>query len=159
MRILGIDPALTSLGWGIIEANLPKIHFITSGVIKTKSDHELHLRLSEISTKIRSVINQYQPNAVAMEITFLNNNATSSLKLAYVRGTIMSIIGELQIPYYEYSPNQIKKTLVGAGHAQKEQLKYMLRMILSGLHTDISLDEADALATAYTCLANTRLHL
>lgn len=159
MRILGIDPALTSLGWGIIEAHLPKIHFISSGLVKTKADHELHLRLSEISTKIRSIINQHQPDAVAMEITFLNNNATSSLKLAYVRGTIMSIIGELQIPYYEYSPNQIKKTLVGAGHAQKEQLKYMLRMILSGLHTDISLDEADALATAYTCLANTRLHL
>lgn len=159
MRILGIDPALTSLGWGIIEAHLPKIHFISSGLVKTKADHELHLRLSEISTKIRSIINQHQPDAVAMEITFLNNNATSSLKLAYVRGTIMSIIGELQIPYYEYSPNQIKKTLVGAGHAQKEQLKYMLRMILSGLHADISLDEADALATAYTCLANTRLHL
>jgi crossover junction endodeoxyribonuclease RuvC len=154
MRILGIDPALTSLGWGVIEAHLPKIHFINSGLVKTKSDHELHLRLSSISTEIRSVIDQYRPDAVAMEITFLNNNATSSLKLAYVRGAIMAIIGELQIPYYEYSPNQIKKTLVGGGHAQKEQLKYMLQVILSGLKTDISLDEADALAAAYSCLAN-----
>lgn len=159
MRILGIDPALTTLGWGIIEAHLPKIHFISSGLIKTKAEDELYLRLSEISTKIRSVITQYQPNAVAMEITFLNNNAASSLKLAYVRGAIMSIIGELQISYYEYSPNQIKKTLVGAGHAQKEQLKYMLQMILSGIKTDISLDEADALSTAYTCLVNARLQL
>lgn len=157
MRILGIDPALTILGWGIIEAHLPKINFISSGIVKTKSDHELHLRLGSISTEMRSIIEQHQPEAIAMEITFLNNNATSSLKLAYVRGAIMAIIGELQIPYYEYSPNQIKKTLVGAGHAQKEQLKYMLQVILSGTKHDISLDEADALAAAYTCLTHIKL--
>ncbi|MCP5369813.1 MAG: crossover junction endodeoxyribonuclease RuvC [Rickettsiaceae bacterium] len=154
MRILGIDPALTTLGWGIIEARSPRIGFISSGLIKTKTDKELYQRLSHITTGIRSVINQYQPEAVAMEITFLNNNAASSLKLAYVRGAIMTIIGELQLPYYEYSPNQIKKTLVGLGHAQKEQIKYMLKVILAGFNNSISLDEADALAAAYTCFTN-----
>ncbi|HJK86422.1 MAG TPA: crossover junction endodeoxyribonuclease RuvC [Candidatus Megaira endosymbiont of Nemacystus decipiens] len=154
MRILGIDPALTKLGWGIIESDGSKIHYLASGQITTKANNSMEMRLGYITSSIRKIITEYKPSAISMEITFLNNNAVSSLKLAYVRGAIMSLIGELNIPYYEYSPNQIKKTLVGVGHAEKQQIKSMIQVILSGSLSEVSFDESDALATAYTCFAH-----
>ena len=154
MKILGIDPALNSLGWGLIEIKSPKIYYVNSGLLKTKSTEPMPQRLGFISSKLREIITIYQPDAVAMEITFLNNNAVSSLKLAYVRGAIMSIIGELNLPYNEYSPNQIKKTIVGSGHADKHQVKTMIQIVLSGKFEEISFDEADALAVAYTNYVN-----
>ncbi|MGC0372174.1 MAG: hypothetical protein DGJ47_000880 [Rickettsiaceae bacterium] len=154
MKILGIDPALGSLGWGVVEVQSPKIDYIHSDVIKTKPSTPMEQRLGFITSKLRGVVSLHQPDIVAMEITFLNNNAASSLKLAYARGAIMSLVGELDIPYYEYAPNQIKKTIVGSGHADKHQVKTMVQMILSGKMDEISFDEADALAVAYTCSAN-----
>ena len=91
-----------------------------------------------------------------MEETFVNKNAASSLKLAYVRGALMAVIGKARIPFYEYAPNKIKKTIVGTGHAQKEQVMHMVKMIISGDTSNISNDESDALAIAYTCLVNQR---
>ena len=154
MRILGIDPALTILGWGIIDKNVPKLHYVASGLIKSKPSVAMQTRLGLISGAIRDIISEYAPDALSMEITFLNNNANSSLKLAYVRGVVMAVAGELELPYYEYSPNQIKKTLVGAGHAEKQQIKHMIQIVLNRQMDDISFDEADALAAAYTCSAH-----
>lgn len=154
MKILGIDPALSCLGWGVIQLNSPKINYIDSGVIKTKPTTDLHLRLSDIAGTIEQIINLHQPQIIAMEETFININAGSSLKLGYVRGALMAIIGKTKLPFYEYAPNKIKKTIVGAGHAQKEQVKHMVKMIISGNTDNIGFDEADALAVAYTCLAN-----
>ena len=156
MKILGIDPALSCLGWGIIQLDSPKINYIDSGIIKTKADTALHLRLSNITGVIEQIIDLHKPQAIAMEETFININAGSSLKLGYVRGALMAIIGKTQLPFYEYAPNKIKKTIVGAGHAQKEQVKHMINMIISGSTNHICFDEADALAVAYTCLAHHR---
>ena len=149
-KILGIDPSLTSLGWGIIQAIPPRINYITSGVIKTSSKVDMPTRLATIVRAIEDIIMQHKPDAISMEETFVNVNALSSLKLAYVRGSIMAIIGKYGLPYNEFLPNKIKKTIVGAGHAEKAQVQHMINIIISGSPTNISYDEADALATAYT---------
>ena len=154
MRVLGIDPALACLGFGIIEQRDSKIYYVDSGLIKTKAETDLHLRLTEITSTLEQVINLYKPKMIAMEETFVNMNAASSLKLAYVRGALMAMIGKTHIPFYEYAPNKIKKTIVGTGHAQKEQVMHMVKMILSGDSSKITNDESDALAVAYTCLVH-----
>lgn len=154
MKILGIDPALTCLGWGIIESNSPKIEYIDSGLIKTTSKELIWHRLSAISSLIETIIDLHKPDAVAMEETFVNKNPTSSLKLGYVRGALMATIGKTKLPYFEFLPNKIKKTIVGVGHAEKEQVKHMVNIIISGITRDISFDESDALAIAYTCMVN-----
>lgn len=150
-KILGIDPALTYLGWGVIELKMPKINYMASGVIKTDSKTQIHLRLSHIIRSMGDVINQYQPDAIAMEETFINLNAASSLKLAYVRGALMSCFGATGLPYYEFLPNKIKKTITGVGHAEKEQVQHMIKIVISNTPENLSFDEADALAAAYTC--------
>lgn len=156
MKILGIDPSLSCLGWGIIKQESPKIHYISSGVLKTKAGEAMHLRLSYIASEIEKIINLHQPNAISMEETFININPGSSLKLAYLRGALMSSIGKTKLPFYEYAPNKIKKTIVGSGHAQKDQVKHMVNMIISGNTDHICTDEADAIAAAYTCLVSNR---
>ena len=154
VRILGIDPALTCLGWGVILSESPKIHYISSGIVKTDAKTPIHNRLAYIVTSIEQIIELYKPEAIAMEETFVNVNAISSLKLGYVRGALMSVIGKTGLPYYEFLPNKIKKTIVGVGHAEKEQVKHMVKIIMSGAMEHITLDEADSLATAYTCLVH-----
>lgn len=151
MKILGIDPALNLLGWGIIEIRSPKIHYVASGVIKTDSKEAVHKRLSYITDRIREIIEHHKPDLIAMEETFVNINAVSSLKLSYARGAIMALIGKYDLPYFEYKPNMVKKTVTGAGHAEKYQLAHMIKLILSGVPTLGKFDEADALAVAYTC--------
>ncbi|NRB10331.1 MAG: crossover junction endodeoxyribonuclease RuvC [Rickettsiaceae bacterium] len=151
MKILGIDPALVSLGWGIITDEASKIKYIDSGLIKTSSEQQIHKRLAFIVSSIENIINLHQPDIFAMEETFVNKNANSSLKLGFARGAVMSLIGKHDLPFYEYKPNLIKKTVVGTGHAEKEQLQHMIQIILSGLKKQVSLDETDALAAAYTC--------
>jgi len=152
VRILGIDPALVCLGWGVIHSDSPRIKYINSGLVKTNTKTPLHLRLADIADNIDKIIELYKPDLIAMEETFINVNAGSSLKLGYVRGALMSVIGRSKIPFYEFAPNKIKKTIVGVGHAEKEQVKQMVQTIISGSDKNMSFDESDALATAYTCL-------
>ncbi len=154
MRILGIDPALGCLGWGIIESNSSRINYVNSGIIKTNVKMPIHLRLALIAVNIENIIATYQPDLISMEETFLNVNAASSLKLAYVRGALMAVIGKTDLPYYEFMPNKIKKTIVGVGHADKTQVMHMVKMIMSGVGDQITFDETDALAVAYTCLVH-----
>ena len=154
VRILGIDPALTCLGWGVIRLNSPKIHYIASGLVKTDAKTPIHTRLAQLVGSIEQVIELHKPEVIAMEETFVNVNAMSSLKLGYVRGALMSVIGKTGLPYYEFLPNKIKKTIVGVGHAEKEQVKHMVKIIMSGDIEHITLDESDALAIAYTCLVH-----
>jgi len=154
MKILGIDPALGKIGWGVIEIISPKIKYIASGTITTKPDQKIHKRLSFIAGELSKVIDLYNPAKVAMEETFVSNNAVSSLKLGYARGAIMSMIGQYDLPFFEYPPNRVKKSIVGVGHAEKQQIQHMLKIILSGAPEKFaSLDESDALAIAYTCFA------
>lgn len=152
MKILGIDPALSTLGWGVIKLESSKVMYLASGTVKTGASMPLHKRLSYITKNIEELIELYKPHSIAMEETFVNMNAVSSTKLSYVRGAIMALVGKYKdIPYFEYKPNLIKKTVVGVGHAEKHQLAHMIKLIISGTSTLKNLDEVDALAVAYTC--------
>lgn len=154
MIILGIDPALVNLGWGIIKINGQKIRYLASGNIITKNTTLLYKRLYSISNELDSIITNFAPELVSMEETFVNNNAASSLKLGYVRGAIMALVGKHDIKYAEYTPNLIKKTVTGTGHADKSQILAMIQLLLTPSPKDITFDEADALAIAYTASVN-----
>jgi len=152
MIILGLDPALTTTGWGVIEASGSSISYISSGHIVTKPDETMPLRLAHIISEIEKVILEFKPQIAGMEEVFVNMNASSSLKLAHARGAIMSIVGRYHIPLQEFAPNKIKKTLVGAGKADKAQVIYMVNLLMPNAKIT-KYDEADALAAAYTCFA------
>ena len=157
MIILGLDPALSTSGWGVIKTSGSSISYIASGTIVTKPETELPLRLAFIASEIERVILEFKPEIASMEEVFVNVNAASSLKLAHARGTIMSIIGKHNIPLREFAPNKIKKTLVGAGRADKDQVIYMVNMLMPNAKITKS-DEADAIAAAYTCFAFSNSH-
>lgn len=154
MTILGIDPALSKIGWGLVNLDYPQLSYLASGLIHTKANQPIHKRLAVIACQLEAIILQYQPAAVAMEETFVNMNAGSSLKLGYARGAIMALIGKYDLYFQEFTPNAIKKAVVGAGHAQKAQVLYMIRLLLPAAPPAITLDEADALAAAYTLMVS-----
>lgn len=153
MRILGIDPGLNKTGWAIIDASGSQIQYISSGNIKTNVSDSLPQRLGILSNSINEIIEKYNPEKCAMEEIFINVNAQSSIKLCHARGSIMCVIGKSKLPFSEYAPNKIKKTISGAGKADKSQIIYMVNMIVSGCNISDP-DEADAIAAAYTCFAH-----
>ncbi len=148
MRILGIDPGLQKTGWGIIEAVDNRLSFITCGLIKTDSDLTLPERLAQIDLGIQEVLSQHQPQEVAVEETFLNNNASSSLKLQCARGVAMVVPARQGLPVHEYPANLIKKSIVGNGHATKDQVEMMVRTLIPTVGRALGADEADAIAIA-----------
>lgn len=150
MIILGIDPALASLGWGVISDDGTKLKYLASGLIKTKADELIQNRLAYIANSLEKIIDEYKPSLISMEETFINSNAVSSLKLGYVRGAIIALIGRRNINFSEFKPNLIKKTVVGVGHAEKAQIVHMIKILLPGSSNIKNFDEADALAIAYT---------
>ncbi len=152
MIILGIDPALTHVGWGVIEAAGSSIKYLSSGTINTKASDTMPHRLAFISIEIEKIITNFNPAIAAMEEVFINVNASSSLKLSHARGAIMAVIGRSNIPLVEFAPNKIKKTIVGAGKADKNQVLYMVNLLMPTAKIT-NLDAADALAAAYTCFA------
>lgn len=152
MIILGLDPSLSSTGWGVIKSVGSNISYIASGTIPTSVEAPLSMRLAFIISEIEKIILEYKPDIASMEEIFVNVNASSSLKLAHARGAIMSVVGKYYIPLREFSPNRIKKTFVGVGKAEKSQVIYMVNLIMPNAKITKS-DEADALAAAYTCFA------
>lgn len=149
MQILGIDPGLLKTGWGIITKNSSTVSYLGSGIIRTKPSKMICQRIFNVIFNLEQIVENYKPNVVVMEESFINNNAISSLKLGYVRGAIMSLVGKYKLDYMEFKPNTIKKTIVGVGHAKKQQVLYMVKLIFPRISIT-SLDEADAIATAYT---------
>lgn len=152
MIVLGIDPALGSLGWAVVAKESTKLKYLASGVIKTSSKDEMHNRLAFINDVLEKVILEYKPNMAAIEETFVNTNSVTSLKLGYARGAIMSLIGRHSLGMREFKPNTIKKTVTGYGHAEKDQILHMIKLLLLGTSVITNSDEADAVAIAYTCL-------
>lgn len=148
MRILGLDPGLRHTGWGLIEKNGSKISFVAAGVINADTTLSLAERLAEIHAAVTKVILDYQPDEAAIEETFVNVNPTSTLKLGQARGAIILAPAEHGISVAEYTPNQIKKMVVGVGHADKNQVDMMVRRMLPTLPEHIPPDASDALAVA-----------
>ncbi len=145
--ILGIDPGSRITGYGLIkEDDQRKLHYLDSGCIRTSGD-ELSQKLLQIFNGICQLMEKYTPNEVAIEQVFMHNNPSSALKLGHARGVAMVACASHRINVSEYSPREIKQSLVGYGAAEKEQVKHMVTSLLMLTGTPQS-DAADALAIA-----------
>jgi crossover junction endodeoxyribonuclease RuvC len=147
IRILGIDPGLRVTGFGVIEKSGSKLAYVTSGCVKTPEDSGLPLRLKAILDGLREVIAGHRPQQVAVEIVFVNVNPQSTLLLGQARGAAICASVDAGLPVAEYTALQVKQSVVGNGHAAKEQVQHMVRRLLA-LPGDPSPDAADALACA-----------
>ena len=146
MRVIGIDPGLRSLGWGVIEANGSRLTHVANGQCTTTGS-DLSARLLSLFDQLSEVIARVAPDTAAVEQTFVNKDGAGTLKLGQARGIAMLVPARAGLAVGEYAPNTIKKTVVGVGHADKRQVDHMVRMQLPG--ADIAgPDAADALAIA-----------
>jgi crossover junction endodeoxyribonuclease RuvC len=145
--ILGIDPALQHTGWGVIRVEGSHISHIDSGRISTKPVESMDARLLLLHQKLSDVIDQYQPNVAAIEETFVSGNAQTALALGQARGAILLTLALKAVTVHSYAATLIKKTIAGAGRADKEQVLRMVQLLLPAAKPTSS-DAADALATA-----------
>ena len=149
VRILGIDPGLRRTGWGVIESEGNRLVFIACGSVEPPDDLPLASRLLAIHEGLAAVLGEFKPAEAAVEQTFVNKDGVATLKLGQARGVAMLSPAMFGLPVAEYAPNQVKKTVVGAGHADKNQVLMMLKILLPKAEPK-SADAADALAIAIT---------
>ncbi len=142
-RILGIDPGSRITGYGIIEESPQGSRYITSGSIRVQSDN-LPERLKQIYAGVSEIVEQFQPEQMAIEQVFMHKNADSALKLGQARGAAICAAQSGGLPVFEYAARQIKQALVGKGNAQKEQVQHMVKILLSITGT-LQVDAGDAL--------------
>ncbi len=147
MRLLGLDPGLRITGWGVVEADGNRLSHIANGAVKTNDRDSLAERLVTLHAGLTAVIETYAPEAAAVEETFVNRNPGSALKLGQARGIALLAPAQAGLAVAEYPANVVKKSLVGAGHAAKQQVDAMVRMLLPGCEA-AGADAADALAVA-----------
>lgn len=146
MRVLGVDPGLRNMGWGVIEAVGSRITHVANGVCHSTGEN-LAMRLVSLYTQMTAVVQQYQPDAAAVENTFVNKDGVGTLKLGQARAIALLVPAQAGITVAEYAPNKVKKTIVGVGHADKGQIDHMVRLQLPGVQI-ANADAADALAIA-----------
>lgn len=146
MRVLGIDPGLRNLGWGVIDATGSRLSHVANGVIHSEGD-DLAARLLSLHGALARVLAIYQPDAAAVEQTFVNKDAVATLKLGQARGIALLVPAQAGLAVGEYAPNAVKKAVVGVGHADKVQVAHMVRFQLPGVEL-AGPDAADALAVA-----------
>jgi crossover junction endodeoxyribonuclease RuvC len=148
MRILGIDPGTLFTGFGIVDFEKNELVYVASGVIVIKPTKEQAPRLKKIYDELDSVIKKYKPDEFALETAFYGKNAQSALKIGYARAVSMLVAIHNELPIKEYSPREIKKSVVGNGAASKEQAQFMMKKLLILKKTKMKMDETDALAVA-----------
>lgn len=146
MRVLGIDPGLRNLGWGIIDVAGVRITHVANGILHSEGD-DLARRLCSLHIQLTEVLRAYQPETAAVEHTFVNKDAVATLKLGQARGIALLVPAQFGLDVGEYAPNAVKKTVVGVGHAAKVQVDHMVRLHLPGVKI-AGADAADALAVA-----------
>lgn len=149
IRILGVDPGLRSTGWGVVAISGNALTFIASGTVKAPLDGSLASRLLVLHDGLTEIVRLCRPDEAAVEQTFVNRDATATLKLGQARGIALLVPAQAGLTVAEYAPNAVKKTIVGAGHAEKVQIRAMVRVLLPRATFD-SDDAADALAIAIT---------
>jgi crossover junction endodeoxyribonuclease RuvC len=148
MRVLGLDPGLRHTGWGIIDVDGNRLAHVADGIAHAAADQPLAMRLVALFRQIGAVLERFCPDEAAVEETFVNKNPASTLKLGVARGVVLLAPAERGLPVAEYSANLIKKSVVGAGHADKTQVQLMVRRILLAGREIGAADAADALAVA-----------
>lgn len=147
MRIIGLDPGLRRTGWGVIDVEGSHIRHVANGTLTTDSDHDLAERLVELKQGLEQVLATQRPQAAAVEETLANKNPASTLKLGMARGIALLVPALAGLPVAQYLPMVVKKSVVGTGHARKEQVAMMVERLLPGCAL-ASADAADALAVA-----------
>jgi crossover junction endodeoxyribonuclease RuvC len=153
IRILGLDPGLRRLGWGLIDMEGARLTWVAHGVIEPATEDALSVRLLNLFEGLTAVIAQWTPDEAAIEETFVNMNPSSTLKLGHARAAAMLAPARAGLPVAEYAALDIKKSVVGAGRADKEQILFMVKRLLpmSGKSEGgLKADAADALACAIT---------
>jgi crossover junction endodeoxyribonuclease RuvC len=154
IRILGIDPGLRRTGWGVVAVDGNRLSFLACGSLATDDRAELATRLLAIHDGLRRVVETHAPHEAAVEATFVNKDASATLKLGQARGIAMLVPALAGLRVAEYAPNLVKKTIVGAGHSEKGQIRMMVGVLLPKADPQ-SEDAADALAIA-VCHAHHR---
>lgn len=147
IRIIGIDPGLRRTGWGIVDSDGVRLVYVASGLITSDAETDLATRLRALYQGLEAVLGAFSPHEAAVEETFVNENARATLKLGQARGMALLAPAMRGLKVAEYPPNLIKKTVVGAGHAEKRQISAMIGFLLPKARFE-SADEADALAIA-----------
>ena len=156
-RLLGLDPGLRATGWGVIDVDGNRLTHVADGAVRPPTGGPLAARLAVLHAALARVIDAYRPDEAAVEETFVNRNPASALRLGQARGVVLLAPAEAGLPVAEYPANLIKKSIVGAGHADKGQVSAMVRALLA-IRGASSSDAADALAVAI-CHAHHRASL
>ena len=146
MRVMGLDPGLRALGWGIVDVSGSKLSHVANGICRTETG-PLGPRLVSLFDELTGVWARFQPDTAAVEQTFVNKDGVGTLKLGQARGIAMLVPAQAGIEVGEYAPNAVKKAVVGVGHADKRQIEHMVRLQLPGIEIE-GPDAADALAIA-----------
>ena len=148
MRVLGIDPGIATIGFGVVESEKNRHKLIKCGVISTPAHTSLSSRLEQIYDDMLSILELFQPDAVSIEELFFNTNITTGIAVAHGRGVILYSAERCGIPLFEYTPSQVKQAVVGYGKAEKHQVMDMVRRLLKLKSIPRPDDAADALALA-----------
>lgn len=149
IRILGLDPGLRRTGWGIVESMGNRLVFVACGSVETNDKHALALRLAALYEGLAGVLATHKPDEAAVEETFVNADPRSALKLGHARGIALLVPAMAGLPVAEYAPNLVKKSIVGAGRAEKIQVRKMIAVLLPKSEPETD-DACDALAVAIT---------
>ena len=147
VRIIGIDPGLRRCGWGIIESEGSRLRFVAAGTVTPAVDAPLPSRLRQLFEELAGLIRLHRPDEAAVEETFVSAGARSALLLGQARGVALLTPASLGLPVGEYAANLVKKSIVGAGHAEKAQIQMMIKVLLPTAVFK-GADAADALAIA-----------
>jgi crossover junction endodeoxyribonuclease RuvC len=149
MRILGLDPGLARMGWGIVEMSGTRLNHVRHGVLTSDAKSDLGRRLLALHAALTAVISEFEPAAMAVELAFVHKDPSAALKLGHARAVALLAAAQAGLEIAEYTPNHIKKCVVGAGHAGKDQVLAMVRRLLPTAGVEQA-DAADALACAIT---------
>jgi crossover junction endodeoxyribonuclease RuvC len=147
IRIIGIDPGLRNTGWGVIGVSGNVLSFIASGTVMSDATDDLAIRLRALHDGLQTVLKEFTPDEAAVEATFVNRDGAATLKLGQARGVAMLVPALSGLPVAEYAPNLVKKSVVGAGHADKTQIRTMVKLLLPRAEFKTE-HAADALAIA-----------
>ena len=147
IRILGLDPGLRRMGWGVIDVSGSRLMHVAHGVIVSSSEDGLGVRLFALHREVERVIAELKPASIAVEQAFVHRDPSAALKLGHARAIALLAAAQAGLEIAEYTPNHIKKSVVGVGHAAKEQVLAMVRRLLPACGVEEA-DAADALAAA-----------
>ena len=148
MRVLGIDPGIATVGFGVVDSEQGAMRYVTCGVITTPAHTPLSMRLDQIYSDLKQLFEVVKPDEISVEELFFNTNITTGISVAHGRGVILLAAHRSRIPVYEYTPLQVKQAVVGYGRAEKKQVIDMVRRLLNIPNPPKPDDAADAVALA-----------